>query len=647
MEKKKSQIITNIVNVVAVALIIECFLCSFLLVRRYGRENCFERIDETTGQVGKMFLHAMDDNQDKLTVFADILGANSSNTDEYLQKLMENFCETQTFTAVCIHRADGTTVSMGNHPHDEKMFQSFEEEAGKLPYTSSVISTGEKTSEKYVYQVVPVIRSGETVGILYGYISLDMFPTFIDTMAYDGKCQFYIVDGESGDFLMDEYHGTLGNIYDGSMEWESKDGYDVSQMRDDVYNGKSGYYVFRSQRTGEWYYTCYQPLGINNWSIQLTIDETTAFAGYQEVNRTLIGVAICVVLLMVAHLLALMHQSNVTKNKDKANLHRSNYIAEIQRILLNAHANTDLIDQALKTIGSEMQCETVLLLSFVDKIVKNAHYWPSKDIGAVNELMGRNIRNDFPMLYDQLSGGTSIFFDGEDPSMEISESAGLLFGMLDIRNMAMVPVADHNGVLKGALCVVNLAGKKVDFSMLECVTYDFFMTLTNVENMETIRTMGTMDYMTRVKNRNCYETERDDYRSADCESLWCMFVDVNGLHEVNNIYGHKAGDVMLCAVADVVRGIFGVERTYRMGGDEFVAFAENRTEAELEQIREEIDMVLSAKGYHVAVGYMGVARNDEGFFEVERIVTGAEAIMYRNKREYYQKNKLPERNVIE
>ncbi len=646
MKKPRKKLFTHIVNVIAIALIIECFLCSVLVVKQYGEKNCFERIDETTEQAGKMFLHAMNDNQSKLQVFANILGINDSNTDEYLQELMQNFCSTQYFVAACIHRANGSTIYYGEHPHNLEMFESYEKEVAKLPYTSNTIYKGKQAEERYVYQAVPVVRNGETVGILYGYLSLDIFPDFLESTAYDGKCHFYIVDGDSGDFMMDEYHGELGNIYDGSMEErESKKGYDMNDMRSGIFNGESGFHVFRSKRTGEWYYTCYRPIGINNWSIQLSIDEPTAFTDFMNVIRVISVLAACVVCLMFVHIIMLMLQAQHTKRKDKENLYRSNYISEIQRTLLNAHANTDMINHALKIIASEVKCETVLLLSFSDKKVNNVHYWPSADITAANEMMGRNIRNEFPMLYDRIASGESIIFDCEFPPFEISDNTIEVFKNLDIHDICIVPVSDHNGFLKGALCAVNAENKQVDISMLECVTYDFFMTLANVENFEIIRNLGTIDYMTHVKNRNSYETEISDYANANCESLWCMFVDVNGLHEINNTQGHKAGDLMLCAVADTVKRIFGKNYTYRIGGDEFLAFALDCTQEDMMRWKQEIHDLLARKGYYVSIGFKGILKRAQGIFEVERMIAEAEDIMYREKHEFYQKNNLSEDRI--
>ncbi len=641
MKKSKKQIFPYLINIVAVALIIECFLCSILVVSKFGRENCYDRIEETTRHACQMFRHSMDDNQKKLTVFADVLAINRANTDEFLNATLENFCQTQDFDALCIHRKDGTRVTYGFHDHGSEM-KDFAEEAKRLPYTSNRIVDQSVPGQYFVYQAVPIIRSEETVAILYGYISLDTFPSLVQTVSYDDQCQLYIVDGDSGDFLMDEYHGTLHNVFDGSLgNRESRDGFDLETMRSDIREGKSGYYVFRSQRTGEWYYTYYMPVGINNWSIQLTIDEPTAFASYYNVSKTIIAVAVLVVLLMFVHIMTLMHQNRVTSKKDQAQLKLSQYVTKIQRTLLNAHANPEVITQALKTVAEEMQAQTMLLLSLSGKTIHHVYYWPSGAHMVAKTLMEHNIEEEFLELYDALADNRSIQYivGGQ---LEVSESAKAYFKSRSMHDAQLVPVMDNAGHLKGVLCAANMKDLNKSPEMMECVTYDFYMTLTNVENLEIIRNLAVVDFMTGIKNRNSYEAEVSRYATMDCETLWCMFIDVNALHIINNTQGHKAGDLMLCAVAEVVRRMFGRDFTYRIGGDEFLAFACDSTEEELAAKKKEIVEILARKGYRVSVGYKGTGRNALGEFDVETILAEAEEIMYADKQAFYKENDLGE-----
>ena len=56
-----------------------------------------------------------------------------------------------------------------------------------------------------------------------------------------------------------------------------------------------------------------------------------------------------------------------------------------------------------------------------------------------------------------------------------------------------------------------------------------------------------------------------------------MIVDLNGLKEINDTYGHKAGDVAIIRIAQLLDRHFGQPlHTYRIGGDEFCVLAEGR-----------------------------------------------------------------------
>lgn len=640
MKKRKRERYLHIINVITVALVVECFLCSILVVRKYAREDCFDRIEETTVQMSYVLNHALDDSREKLEVFADILGTNSQNPDAMLSLYMQNFCQTQDFAATCIHRANGTAVSWGEHFHDTVSLLSYAEETTRLPYFSPIYSMGETADKKFFYIAVPIERDGAAVGILYGYMKLDILPEFVTSIAYGGKCQLFLVDGDTGNFLMDTRHdGTLGNLAE-MGDQKTKPGYDMDIMRAEVREGKSGYYIFQSRTTGDWLYTYYMPTGINNWSMQMTIDEKTAFAGYNDISSAIIWVGIIVIVMMMIHVAVLMLQTAMRRSRDKARLEKSRYMSEVQRALLNAHNNPDFVEQALKTVAQELRAETVLLLTLSDRTVRNSYYWPSTDRAQALNMVGRNIREDFPVLFDALYDAHGVIYDVNDAKLALSDSAKTVFSQLDVKNLMLAPIMDNAGNLKGTICAANLAELPADCDLLTCVTYDFFMAITNIENHSLIKQMGEMDYLTRIKNRNSYEAELPALAAISAGRLWCVFIDVNGLHELNNTQGHKAGDRMLCTVADQVRHLFNPSMTYRVGGDEFVAFALDGTAELMEAKKSAITADLASRGYYVSIGYAEAVRGKSGLFDMERLVSDAEAIMYREKRAYYEKNHL-------
>ncbi len=649
MKRTGKKVLPQMLIAVFALLIAVCFGFSVVTIEHFAKEECFDHIEETTTQMAEMFSHALIYSEDQLVLFADILASNSDEAT--LSEHMKNFCDTQRFAAVCLHRRDGTSASYGVHPPHGESVASFEAEAARTPYISDMYAMGDLRSEQYVYIAVPVLQEDEVAAVLYGYISLDTFPQYISSTAYDGKCQFYIVEGNNGDFLMDEYHRyaaeggdelPLSNVFDGSMaERETKPGYHMSSMREGIAQGGSGYHIFKSQRTGVWYYTYYMPMGINNWSMQLTIDEPTAFAAYYGVRTTVFAQMVCVLVLALGILGVIVWQNRVRRKADIIHLHKADYLNEVQSALITAHNNPDFVGQALKVVTAEVGAEKALLLTFRDHVITNIYSWPSLDMNKAKALIGVNIQETFPVMFDTLTSKESFFCDEEAILHRFTPEARAVFQALSVYNILLVPVADNTGRLRGAVATLNMNGKVRNPEMLEMVTRDFYMAINNLENHNIIRRMGSIDYLTGIRNRNSFEAESPAFETMPGKTLWCVYVDVNGLHEMNNEQGHPSGDQLLCAVAGAVKKIFGEEHSYRLGGDEFVAFRTDSSHEEFMSCKYRLLDELAKKGYSASVGFESVGRNENGVFDVAKLMAEAEAIMYREKKKYYMEQGNP------
>ena len=147
-----------------------------------------------------------------------------------------------------------------------------------------------------------------------------------------------------------------------------------------------------------------------------------------------------------------------------------------------------------------------------------------------------------------------------------------------------------------------------------------------------IRLLSETDLLTGVKNRNHFEIRQADY-AENCEaSLACLYVDVNGLHELNDTKGHQAGDVMLQTVAKELVDSFGQVNTYRIGGDEFVCLCKDTPEHSVRERLEGIAARLTARGYFISAG---VSSQPKPGLDMAALTTAAEQEMYEAKRAYY------------
>lgn len=170
---------------------------------------------------------------------------------------------------------------------------------------------------------------------------------------------------------------------------------------------------------------------------------------------------------------------------------------------------------------------------------------------------------------------------------------------------------------------------------------------------ERIRHLSRTDMLTGARNRNCFDESLPRYAAQCAEDVICVYADVNGLHELNDTKGHRAGDAMLQAVARALIDAFGEENTYRIGGDEFVCFRlDAPEESALDDLRQARE-ALAKKGYSLSVGAASAPKER---LNMTALTGAAEASMYQDKQRYYtqagkdrrrrcwHQNGIPEKN---
>lgn len=147
--------------------------------------------------------------------------------------------------------------------------------------------------------------------------------------------------------------------------------------------------------------------------------------------------------------------------------------------------------------------------------------------------------------------------------------------------------------------------------------------------------MAKIDSLTQLQNRNWYEQQLKTYPSRCQKSLTCIYVDMNGLHEINNTQGHAVGDQMLKVIAKEFQVQFGEKHTYRIGGDEYIAFAIDMQPEALTQKVDNFTRKVEENQYFVAIGCV---TQKVGQINMDELVKSTEEKMYSMKTSFYQQH---------
>ena len=139
------------------------------------------------------------------------------------------------------------------------------------------------------------------------------------------------------------------------------------------------------------------------------------------------------------------------------------------------------------------------------------------------------------------------------------------------------------------------------------------------------------DAVTDTYNRRYYEDELKDSE----EHAGIALIDLDDFKLYNDTYGHNAGDIALCTVADVIRSsIRRSDRLIRFGGDEFLlvmpGIDEEAFVKKLKGIQQKVNTTV-IPGYsniQLSISVGGVINSTE---KIEKAVEKADHLMYQAK----------------
>ena len=450
---------------VAVTLLTGVLLfCSvFFLVRRANREitqRSFDELATATRQIAKDLVDAANADQTILSAMAELIAGHDERDNDAVLRIMKSFSLSETFVStVALLRPDGTLLLTDGTRYDVSDTFDFETEAARGAYISDRVTSYFAPEKLVVRNVVPVVRDGETVAILYGVVLLQELSRNYQIDLYNGNAFLLVVDGNNGDILLDTWHDSLGNISELRGRKMLK-GYTYEEAMKKIPNGIGGDMCAVSRSTGLTVYLHYEPVGINNWSVVLGVSEAEALAGTRGVVQTLSVMTLIV---------------------------------------------------------------TALLLSYLGFMV-----W----------YLASARRNAFRM--------------------------------------------------------------------------------------------SVTDQVTGLFNRSAFEKYLNESEPHTFSHTVCVYIDVNGLHELNNKHGHEAGDKLLQSVAECLRAQFPDDGLYRIGGDEFVVFS-NADAAVCEARMQAVSSALAAQDYSISYG-IAAQRVSAGLGD---LVREADENMLKNKQSYY------------
>ena len=324
------------------------------------------------------------------------------------------------------------------------------------------------------------------------------------------------------------------------------------------------------------------------------------------------------------------------KEKLKYALDTETTMMDCIRILYQGHDLDNDIQQVLKQLGTFLHADRASVFSF-----RNDQYFSDFEWCAPGVTPQKDILQGAPLSFMtrwmlEFGKQQCIVIEDVEKYRETNPDEYKMLTAQGIKSLVVAPM-EQDGVLTGCLGVDNPPKDKLwnIASLLQTLCYFMLLAYRRAENEEQLSHLSFYDTLTSFYNRNRFIQDLDKITNGDA-SVGVVYLDVNGLKEVNDKQGHACGDQLLVDTADKIKAVFQQADCYRVGGDEFVVISlhigQDVFEEKVQALKKSFANDDRCKA---AIGMQWAAHSQD----VNRAVAEADARMYEDKKEFYRRNR--------
>ncbi len=572
MKKQLTQLMPTLVVMV---LILVLTVATYNISLRQEEEECFNRLENASETMVQSIKNRVNDDLNYLR----LIGKDFSNEDhlptyeEYKDRL-STFEDVSLFERVDLLMKNNTLYTM----HDEVQ-QIYTNEFLVLNSTSEYmdrVHTDTLTNKRNVNYYVPIQQNETVIAYLVGVFQCDTMDDQFYTKILNGKTHNSIIDTTDGQVVMDNQDLNIDNI---ASDTDFKLLLPKKNVLKQIHSLKSG--AFASEKNGEKKYFVYKPVGVCNWELLVMVNEEDAFANVLTLKNNYMIMVICEILILLLYCgfyITKVRRISKKSNELNEDLNVSNTLIQCVRKLSNDLYKESTIDEILQIICEFYQAERcyVLDLDMDNKKVNGIFEYGKRHDDIHIENMVRLCLGHTDLINQFFENQKSYYI--EDVTHEIPYTSPIYASFMQqkIHSIIVVPFMDHKQI-KGVFAVDNPKQNYYQKDFLESLCF-FIKTAMEREKEKTkLKNLSYVDSLTYAQNRNHFNEYLEQNRNKELHSLGVIYLDLNGLKEINDKMGHIAGDTLIISASYALQEIF-LDNSYRVGGDEFVVIEQDVSE---------------------------------------------------------------------
>ena len=315
---------------------------------------------------------------------------------------------------------------------------------------------------------------------------------------------------------------------------------------------------------------------------------------------------------------------------------------DVQTLITNCvrmlYAVDDLdqtINAVLTQIGEFLVSDRAYVFEIKDELMNNTHEWTAPGISPQLEKLQQL---DLSLISDWLpffEKNDCIIIDDVEQLQKTNPAAYATLHAQEITSLIAAPIFLDNK-LAGYIGIDNYDSEKIKNSSYLLLSMSIFLSyaIRHRNHVDMLHRLSYHDLLTNALNRNAFMDVLSQFRPGQYASAGIIYIDINGMKEINDFYGHHQGDKILITTVAKVFNLFKPDELFRIGGDEFVIITYDMQEADFQEKFNLLRNIFCEKTtlpFSIATG--SCWSNSPS--DLNTLLQQAESAMYTDKKKFY------------
>ena len=309
---------------------------------------------------------------------------------------------------------------------------------------------------------------------------------------------------------------------------------------------------------------------------------------------------------------------------------------DVQTLITNCvrmlYAVDDLdqtINAVLTQIGEFLVSDRAYVFEIKDELMNNTHEWTAPGISPQLEKLQQL---DLSLISEK---NDCIIIDDVEQLQKTNPAAYATLHAQEITSLIAAPIFLDNK-LAGYIGIDNYDSEKIKNSSYLLLSMSIFLSyaIRHRNHVDMLHRLSYHDLLTNALNRNAFMDVLSQFRPGQYASAGIIYIDINGMKEINDFYGHHQGDKILITTVAKVFNLFKPDELFRIGGDEFVIITYDLTETDFYEKFNLLRNIFCEKTnlpFSIATGSCWVKSPSD----LNSLLQQADSAMYTDKKKFY------------